>query len=121
MYNTSFKCTYNFIKDTDEDYELVDDLYRCQLLQAFNLDNWNSDAIDKLFVYLNEKIMADEKGKIILDKMNQTNIYPIDDALILLFSYEYFYLFHDCLIDLFNKNYITYEKFNLLIQKIENN
>jgi hypothetical protein len=121
MYNTLFKCTYNLIKENDEDYDLTDDLYRSQLLQAFNLNELDSGYIDKLFIYLNKILMSNERGNIILTKMKNNTIYPIDDVLVLLFSYEYFHLFHDCLIDLINDNYISDEKFNLLIHQIENN
>jgi len=121
MYNTSFKCTYALITCDDEDYDLTDDLYRSQLLQAFNLNTLDSDYIDKLFIYLNKILISNERGNIILTKMKSNNIYPIEDVLVLLFSYEYFHLFHNCLIDLINNNYITDEKFNLLIHQIENN
>jgi hypothetical protein len=40
---------------------------------------------------------------------------------LLLCSYDYFYLFHDCLIELINNKSISENTFNLLIDKIKNN
>lgn len=126
MYNTTFICTYNLINNTDNrndnDNELDNELYRSQLLQAFNLTEWDTKKIDKLFDYINKKILNDDKGKLIIEKMKQKSILPIGDMeLILLFSYDYFHLFHNCLIDLFNLNYISDDKYNSLIMRIENN
>ncbi len=118
MYNTTFLCTYNLIEsDVDSD-----DLYRIQFLQALNLNEWDSAEIDKQFNIINKKINETIKGKHIIETINKKSTFPIEDVgLILLFSYDYFYLFHNCLIDLFNKNDISDEKYNLLINKIENN
>jgi len=122
MYNTSFICTYNLISDTDDDNDLANDLYRSQLLQAFNLNEWDSDKINVLFSFITNKLIHNDKGKLILEKMKHKSILPLEDMeLILLFSYDFFYLFHNCLIDLLNKNIISDEKYNLLIHKIENN
>ena len=124
MYNTTFICTYNLINNNvdDNDNDLDNELYRSQLLQAFNLTEWDTKKIDNLFDYINKKLLNDDKGKLIIEKMKQKAILPIDDMeLILLFSYDYFYLFHNCLIDLLNLNYISDDKYNSLILKIENN
>lgn len=122
MYNTSFICTYNLINDNDVDNDLANDLYRSQLLQAFNLNEWDTDKMDNLFKFINDKLINNDKGKLILYAMKHKATFPIDDMeLILLFSYDFFYLFHNCLIDLLTKNDISDEKYNLLIKKIENN
>jgi hypothetical protein len=130
MYNTSFLCTYNLldniidnnVDNENDDYDIRDDLYRSQILQAFNLKEWNIDIMDNVFEYVNQKLINDEKGKCLLEKMKYKSIIPIKDMeLMLLFSYDYFYLFHNCLIDLFNNNCISEKNYNLLIEKIENN
>jgi hypothetical protein len=122
MYNTTFRCTYNLIDSNDkEDMEISDDLYRSQFLQAFNSDDWTSDDIDKMLEYINNELMKNDYGKQILLKIKEKNILPIKNMeTIILFSYEYFYLLHNCLIDLFNNGDISNTNYNKLIQKIEN-
>ena len=122
MYNTTFICTYNLIDSNDkEDMEISDDLYRSQFLQAFNSDDWTSDDIDKMLEYINNELMKNDYGKQILLKIKEKNILPIKNMeTIILFSYEYFYLLHNCLIDLFNNGDISNTNYNKLIQKIEN-
>jgi len=128
MYNTTFLCTYNLLDDRinniddADDYDIRDDLYRSQILQAFNLKEWNTDVMDSVFEDVKQKLMKDERGRCILDKMKHKSIIPINDMeLMLLFSYDYFYLFHNCLIELYNNNCISETNYNLLIEKIENN
>ena len=122
MYNTSFRCTYNLIDSNDkEDMEISDDLYRSQFLQAFNSNDWISDDIDKMLEYINNELMKNEYGKQILLKIKEKNILPVENMeTIVLFSYEYFYLLLNCLIDLFNNGDISNTNYNMLIQKIEN-
>lgn len=128
MYNSTFKCTYNLIDDNDidNDYdsnEFKENLYRSQLLQAFNMNELDEESkFEHILDYINEEIVKVEKGKIILDKMREKTTFPIGNMeIVLLFSYDYFYLFHNCLIDLLNNGDIGIESYNMLIQKIENN
>jgi hypothetical protein len=124
MYNTSFKCTYNLINDQEDECDyLREALYRSQLLQAFNMNDLEQESkFENVFNYINEHLIKSEKGKTILENMRGKNPFPIGDMeLVLLFSYDYFYLFHNCLIDLFMNGYIEDENYNMLIQKIENN
>ena len=133
MYNTTFLCTYNLINDNtndntneshtqDEHLDLTNDLYRSQILQAFNLNEWDSNQINTIFNYINEKLTKNDKGLQLLEKIKHKSYIPLEDMeLILLFSYDYFYLFHNCLIDLLNTGQISDKHYNLLIQKIENN
>ena len=124
MYNTSFKCTYNLINDQEDECDnLREALYRSQLLQAFNMNELDKESkFENVFNYINEHLIKSKKGKTILENMRGKNPFPIGDMeLVLLFSYDYFYLFHNCLIDLFMNGDIEDENYNMLIQKIENN
>jgi len=77
---------------------------------------------ENVFNYISEHLIKCEKGKNIMENMKCKNPFPIGDMeLVLLFSYDYFYLFHNCLIDLFMNGDIKDENYNMLIQKIENN
>ena len=42
MYLTDFVCTYKLHEDSE-----TDDVYRLQFLQAFCLDNWDDEKIEK--------------------------------------------------------------------------
>ena len=42
MYQTDFICTYKNIDDSSEQ----EDLYRIQLLQAFDIDMWDDDEVN---------------------------------------------------------------------------
>lgn len=128
MYNSTFKCTYNLVDNynMDKDYdsnEFKENLYRSQLLQAFNMNELDEESkFEHIFDYINKELVKVEKGNNILSKMKEECKFPIGDMeLVLLFSYDYFYLFHNCLVDLFNNGDIGNENYNMLIQKIENN
>jgi len=124
MYNSTFKCTYNLIDcENTNEMDIKESLYRSQLLQAFNMCELDEESkFETIFDFINERLIKNEKGKTILNKMKEKNKFPIGDMeLVLLFSYDYFYLFHDCLIDLLNDCDIKEENYNMLIKKIENN
>jgi hypothetical protein len=124
MYNTAFKCTYNLINEEEKDGDYFrESLYRSQLLQAFNMNKLDKESIfENIFNYINEHLIKSNKGKTILENMKGKNPFPIGNMeIVLLFSYDYFYLFHNCLIDLFTYGDIKDENYNMLIQKIENN
>jgi hypothetical protein len=106
-YQFDFVCTYQLM-DTPEDQE---QLYRIQLLQAFELETWNefeiNDTIVELFsiLYLNDDFKA-----IIKKARNNDNIvkmfetlnmeYTGDTIFTVLFNYEYFDLLHSCIGDI---------------------
>lgn len=128
MYNSTFKCTYNMVDDysMDNEYdsnEFKENLYRSQLLQSFNMNELDEESnFEHIFDYINKELIKVEKGRSILKKMKDKCIFPVGDIeLVFLFSYDYFYIFHNCLIDLFNNRDISDENYNMLIEKIENN
>lgn len=122
MYDTTFKCTYNLLNDENDENGLRDDLYRSQLLQAFNMNELDFESkFDTILSYVNDCLLKANKGIIILNKMKDKNHFPFEGMeLVILFSYDYFYLTHNCLIDLLNDGDIKDENYNMLIQKIEN-
>ena len=106
-YQSDFICTYKLM-----DEEFTDDLYKIQILQAFNLEKWDDNVVNSLCFELytlltkSDIIFRDiiEKAK---KNINIKNIYDIviedytgdDDKIIfaLLFTYDYFDLFHKCI------------------------
>ena len=99
MYVYDFICTYKLI-----DEEFRDTLYKQQLLEAFNLREYDENVIleEKKKIY--ELLKDSLEFLMILEKVNEkySQLCNIDyDALSILFSYDYFDLFHRYLIDFF--------------------
>ena len=114
MYVYDFICTYKLI-----DEEFRDTLYQQQLLEAFNIREYDENVIleEKKIIY---ELLKDRLEFLqILEKVNEK--YPqlcnTDyDALSILFSYDYFDLFHRYLIDIFINTNPDTEKHSVSIQ-----
>ena len=99
-YDCEFLCTYKLHSD-DDDKNLC---YQLQLLQALKITNYDSmilaTHIDKIGLFLQNNTELEAILLLLKEKYKDTNIaYMIDgNALFqLLFSYEYFDIFHKCL------------------------
>ena len=100
-YNTNFISTYKQFEDI-EDSNIC---YKLQLLQAFNINNYNEDILQKKMEniynilrdnkYLKEIFLLLEKKHPQLKFINY-NIKNLENFiyLLILFSYDYFYIFH---------------------------
>jgi hypothetical protein len=118
--------------DCDEDKEY---LYKIQILQAFNLEEWNSEAIEKMISELYLKTKDHEQFKFILDagKMstklgmmmgsllnnpdfdeNRFNIF----IFIMLFNYDYYDIFHKCLCEYINEGRITRGTYEEMMERL---
>jgi len=96
--------------DDENDQE---QLYRIQILQAFNLNYWDDDIINKIISEVYHIICVSQEFKQVFIKARQnkkinellTMLNDVnsdkDDELIfkLLFKYEYFDLLHRCIVD----------------------
>lgn len=116
MYQADFICTYNEM-DTPEDQEM---LYQIQLLQAFDLNTWDDQKVKVTIEELYTAIEADPSIAVILDNMSKVEALQTiivmtphtskreKDLLLfsLLFQYEYFDWFHNCVIDFIHKGAI---------------
>jgi len=127
-YQTDFICTYKLM-----DEEFTDDLYKIQILQAFNLEKWDDNVVNSLCFELytlltkSNTIFRDiiEKAK---KNINIKNIYDIiiedynadDDKIIfaLLFTYDYFDLFHKCIGEYIRNGEITLNSLENLMIKL---
>jgi len=117
-YNADFICTYKMM-DNDDDRNL---LYQIQILQAFGLNCFGEDKLNKKIILLNEQIKECSQIKEIIQeclKANQDKGMCEIMAFICLFSYHFFDLFHTCLIDFFTHGSILEETKNKLIDKIK--
>jgi len=108
MYNFNYKLTYN---ESDDD-----DVYRKELLDVFFLKEYNGEKINSTVNKIIKPLIKPH-FKAIFEYMNKENELPIplDDytCIILLLSWEYFYLFHRCIGEIKTNN-ITDSIRNLL-------
>ena len=125
MYQADFICTYKLM-DNPNDQE---QLYRIQLLQAFNLNKWDDEKINRtiadLYMVLNnilkEVFIKARLNKNIMEMLDflklrgEIRLDENDIIFSLLFKFEYFDLLHRCIVD-YLINYTIAEKYiqNLL-------
>lgn len=117
MYDSLFKCTYNLL--TISDPEESDLLYQFQFLQAFKMEQaWDDNILSKKIQYIHNLLVTNEKGTQILYHLNNINLPLLNNSnnIMYLFSYDVFYLFHDCICDLINSNNIYQTHYDKLIE-----
>ena len=110
-YITDFVCTYNLIDDFTES----NPLYQIQLLQAFELDIFDDNVINKVTEDLFEKY---KNNTYISQIIASTNKNIIDDDLSLFrmcFGFHTFHLFHSILCSIVNGSAVNEDKFQKLI------
>ena len=121
MYNYSVNVHYKNVKYNDN-------LYRKQLLEVFELKEYDDDAISKKMKQLYNKIKDYSQIKQIITLLKQfkyAKIFIVNEEeenlyLIFMFSFEYFDLFHNCLKELNKDNVISDETFNKLLNALDN-
>jgi hypothetical protein len=143
LYQTDFICTYKLM-----DEEFTDDLYQIQILQAFNLERWDDNIINNLcfelytLVTKSDTIFRDiiEKAKknrdiiniynSVIEKDTEDNEDNEDtedtedtedgDRIIfaLLFTYDYFDLFHKCICDYMRNGKVSLQTLENLMIKL---
>ena len=118
-YQTDFLCTYKLM-DTEDEQE---QLYRIQLLQAFDLPQWNDDKINSTILNLYKLVAKTDEFARVFEKalVNPTmqtlllkfgeDIKNNEDNLFLiftfLFNFNYFDLLHRCLCDYLRRKAIA--------------
>jgi len=119
MYQADFICTYKLM---DDEYD-QEQLYRIQLLQAFDLNEWDDDKINPtieelyaLFCDKNEfkEIFKKARANVTIMEMldllklsGEENLEENDIIFKLLFKFEYFDLFHRCIVDYLSNHTIA--------------
>ena len=100
IYHADFICTYKLM-DNDDDRNFM---YQIQLLQAFGMHKFDEDEMSERTLQLYHQLKNCNQLKEILEEgvktnsqMKMTNVIMF----ICLFSYQFFDLFHKCLIDYF--------------------
>jgi len=121
MYQADFVCTYKWMDDAEDQEQM----YRIQMLQAFDLNEWKDDVIHKTIVELYVTLGELPEFKTIFTKARQNkniqemlelmtlsgeeNIESDDIIFNLLFKFEYFDLLHRCIVD-YLLNHSIHEK-----------
>lgn len=109
MYQADFICTYKLMEN-ELDQE---DLYRIQLLQAFDLNDWDDEAINAIILDLYARVSSEFKEIFEKARQNETILEMLaffklsgekrleenDIIFKLLFKFEYFDLLHRCIVD----------------------
>lgn len=107
MYN------YNAIVDYKKYDE--DDIYRQQICQSFNIDNYNHDIIMETITNIYEKYKNNNDFMQIIN--HSSKLYNEEEdlySLMYLFSWDKFEVLHKCLNDLNNCEKINENNLNLL-------
>lgn len=139
IYDTEMICTYKMFEK--EDKELANICYQMQLLQAFNMKIFDDSLLQKdignLYVFVKDSERIKEILTIIFknisnydilktfDSNNEENKFDKLFVFQILFSYEYFDIFHKCL-SLYINNFKNHgenidENFNDLYEFIKKN
>lgn len=96
-------CTYKLItEDNEEEIGLREMLYKIQLLQTFNMEEFEEEIINNKIDKLFQIIKDEEFIKSIFEKHPYKGTIYNDLIFRTLFSYDYLDLFHKCLYHFFN-------------------
>ena len=96
-------CTYKLItEDDEEEVGLREMLYKIQLLQTFNMEEFEEETINKKIDHLFNSIKDEEFIKNIFEKHPYKGTIYNDLIFRTLFSYDYLDLFHKCLYHFYN-------------------
>ena len=132
MYQADFICTYKLMDEEEEQ----DQLYRIQLLQAFDLEQWDDAKINCCIAELLTILVPSEEFKTILNKANENkeiievlaNIGLSEDyckessnddiVFKMLFTYGYFDLIHWCLCDYLTRKSVSSIHLNALLNAL---
>ena len=122
MYICNFACTYKLHEEN-----LQEDMYRLQILQAFDLKEWDDDVIEKNTKILYEKIKNKGQLNEIITKIKESDKFGrfitfigVDeyDLFKLLFIFDLFDLAHRCFCDIYNAGEMKEENKKMLLKNI---
>ena len=123
MYSSDFICTYK-LHDKDDQIHI----YRIQLLQAFNMTDYDEKKLETNINTLYTEVKENQFVCELLDVLLECSKYKMFSDVVnndklaifkILFSYDFFDLTHRCLCDLFNKKNIIDINKELLINEVK--
>ena len=129
MYNTNVVCTYNtldiFLETdniTEKEQEFIRDvIYRQELLNIFELEDYNETKLAEAIHELYEKIKECKKLKECMMKLaSQFMNKDAEFGLTLLYSFDYMYYTHVCVSEFLETGKIMDKNMNILFILLEN-
>jgi hypothetical protein len=118
IYHADFICTYKLMDDDDD----RNFMYQIQLLQAFGMQNFDENEMSENVLQLYHELKNCNEIEEILEEgvkanpqMKMTNVIMF----MCLFSYQFFDLFHKCLIEYFTTGSILEKSKCEIIDKIK--
>jgi hypothetical protein len=126
MYNTQYICSYMdadvFVETdtvTETDKEFVRNcIYRQDLLNIFNLDNFDESVISEHLATIYDKVIVNSVFYDCIKKVS--SMINVDEkmALLVLYSFDYLYLSHICVCELLESGKISTHNIQDLEHKI---
>jgi hypothetical protein len=134
VYNSKHICSYQYYDSKFKDFipnrltlteqveeceESADLIYKSDMLQVFNLTEYDDEKIQQEMIMLFEILKSNEKMIECMKKLaNRFVTEELEFGMMLLFSYDTFYLMHSCICDIIEKGDVTEENINLLVKLI---
>jgi hypothetical protein len=135
VYNSKHVCTYQYYDSKFKDYipkklivaeevehceDSADLIYKSDILQVFDLVDYDDAKIEQEMIILFEILKNNEK---MVECMKQlAHRFVSEDlqfGMMLLFSYDIFYVTHLCICDVIEKGEVDEDSMNLLIKLID--
>jgi hypothetical protein len=123
-YNTNYICTYKNNVFTEEEnnklsenekYFITDTLYRNDILNIFNLEEFNEERINNCIHEIYKKIKNYDEIKPLMK--NMASYFFSDDCelgILIMFSYDYLEYTHPCICEFLETGIISENKLNKL-------
>jgi len=134
-YNSKHICTYQYYdsqfkdfipksmitiaEEVEESEDSADLIYKSDILQVFNLTEYDDDKIEEEMKVLYEKLKNNEKMVECMKKLAHRFVTEeLEFGMMLLFSYDTFFITHLCICDIIEKDEIDQDNLNLLVKLI---
>jgi hypothetical protein len=134
VYNTKHICSYQYYDSKFEDFipnsqivemevekceDSADLIYKSDILQVFNLTEYDDAKIEQEMISLFEILKNNEKMVECMKKLaNRFVTEELEFGMMLLFSYDIFFATHLCICDVIEKGEPDEDNINLLIKLI---
>lgn len=134
VYNSKHICTYyyydskfkdyipnklNVVEEIEECEDSADLIYKSDMLQVFNLIEYDDAKIEQEMSILFQILQKNEKMVECMKKLAHRFITEdLEFGMMLLFSYDTFYATHLCICDIIEKNEVDEDNINLLMKLI---
>jgi hypothetical protein len=119
-YNKTLNIDLSIIDEEDKNADTAEMIYRSELNGVFGLDEFDSKIINNKLIDLSAQMYQHKEFSEIMDKCAEKLL--TDDntmGLMMLFSYDYFYLAHPCICEYLSYGTINKQKINQLVENTQ--